>query len=487
MFIKRDRSDEMFYREFLGESQPMQEVVKEGVARHYAFEDIGQDIFTMLYEPRPEDVVAPTPVGLRIAKQNLDKIKELREYQELHRLTQMDALAAGFATQAMGKQFINLLPKVSEDPEALKCQKEVAEELSLSDKAAEIQDRIDGIEQYLAKVDPRVMDDDSCRQKMREALQGALQETRDALDGMGAFGYDNDPGSMKQQGLKEKMELAKLLRDSAKLREIAKLAGRFIRIAKKKQKEKMVSNTVSSVQMGDNLSRTLPSELGKLANPLLRGMFFKSYMEKTLLEYRLHGKVPQGQGPIVYLLDGSGSMAGYPEMASKAIGMALAEIAKHEKRDFVMGQFGSTNQYREIQILANGTVIVEDGNGGAETHPYNPLYLMAELEFFFNGGTDFQRPLSEGIKHISGNKFQRADIIFATDGCAEITPAFMTEYTKVKDEKKFSTLGLLVGRQPDAKNAPVVMQSFCDEMFSIDDLLSDEQANADMHDRMFKI
>src|SRR5271170_6783943 len=98
MFIKQDASDRMFYSEFLNASEKLQDVVKEGLERHYAFEDINQDIYTMLYEPKPEDETAPTPMGLRIAKQNLDKIKELREYQELHRLTALDPMAAGFAT-----------------------------------------------------------------------------------------------------------------------------------------------------------------------------------------------------------------------------------------------------------------------------------------------------------------------------------------------------------------------------------------------------
>jgi len=481
MFIKRDKSDEMFYREFLSESKPLQDVVKEGQARHYAYEDISQDIYTMLYEPKPVEENAPTPVGLRIAKQNLEKIKELREYQELHRLTKLDAMAAGFAATSMGKQFISLLPKASEDPEQLRGKASIAQELGLGDKAAELNAKADGVDAYLGKVDPMVMDEDACRQKMREALQGALQDTRDALDGMAAFGHSDDPGSLQQAGLKEKMELAKLLNKSKKLKEIAKLAGRFITIAKKKQREKMVSNTTSGVRMGDNLSRTLPSELGKLANPVLAGMFYKSYTEKTLLEYELRGKVPQGQGPIVYIMDGSGSMSGYPELSTKAIGMALAEVAKREKRDFVLAQFGSANEYREMQILANGTVVVEDGKGGTDVQPYSPLYLMAELEFFFNGGTDFQRPLTEALRHISGNKFKRADIIFATDGCANLTPAFMDEYNRIKKEKAFSCIGLLIG--PEAG----VMQSFCDEMFRINDLLSDEPVNAELHDKMFKI
>lgn len=481
MFIKRDKSDEMFYREFLSESKPLQEIVKEGKARHYAYEDISQDIYTMLYEPTPTDEIAPTPLGLRIAKQNLDKIKELREYQELHRLTAMDAMAAGFATQAMGKQFISLLPKAPENPEELRDKAACAEELGYGDRAAQLNAQAQAVEDYLARVDPRIMDDEAVRQKMRDTVQGALKETRDALDGMSAFGMGDEPGRLKQQGLKEKMELARLLSNSAKLKEIARLAGRFITIAKKKQREKMVSNTVSSVQMGDNLARMLPSELGKLANPALQGLFYKSYTEKTLLEYRLHGKVPQGQGPIVYIMDGSGSMQGYPEISCKAIGMALAEVARHEKRDFIMAQFGSAHEYREIQILANGMVVVDDGNAGKSAQAYSPLYLMAELEFFFNGGTNFQRPLAEAIKHISESKFKRADIIFATDGCAELSPEFVEEYRRVKAEKSFACIGILIG--PEAN----VLQGFCDEMFSVSDLLSDEAGNEALHDKIFKI
>jgi uncharacterized protein with von Willebrand factor type A (vWA) domain len=490
MFIKRDKSDEMFYREFLAESEKLQDVVKEGQGHHYAFEDLSQDIYTMLYEPSPVDETAPTPVGLRIAKQGLDKIKELREYQELHRLTSLDPMAAGFATQAMGKTLMGMLPKVVENPEQLKNKAQVAKELGYDKTAGELEAEADKVQKYLDKIDPRMLDDEAMRQKMRDAMQGALKDTRDALEGMSAYGFDDEPGQLKQSGLKEKMEFAKLIRESQKLKDIAKLAGRFTAIAKKKQQEKMVSSSVQSVKMGDNLARTLPSELAKLANPLLAGMFYKSYFEKTLLEYDLTGKVPQGQGPIIYIMDGSGSMGEgcFAELAAKGIGMALAEIAKMQKRDFILAQFGSSHQYREIQILSNGEVVVEDGKGGHETHPYSPLYVMAELEFFFNGGTNFQRPLEEAVAHIGGHKFNRADIIFATDGCADLTPQFVEQYQALKAEKNFSCIGILIAPgTKDAAGAPEVMRQFCDEIFPVDNLLDDNAENTDLHDSMFKI
>jgi uncharacterized protein with von Willebrand factor type A (vWA) domain len=483
MFIKSDRSAEMFYREHLSESEKLQDAVAIGKAHHYAFEDISQDIFSLLFERQPQDEDAPTPQGLRIAKQALDKIKELREYQELHRLTQMDALASGIATVAMDKTFMGFVPKMPDSPESLKEKAEIAKELGYDRQATKLEGDAEKAQATLNKISNRVLDDEACRQKVRAALQGALEETREAMEGMSAFGHGDEDGALKQSGLKEKLELSKRLRNSRKLREIAKLAGRFIAIAKKKQREKMVSNEINSVKMGSFIPRVLPSELAKLSTPALAPLFYKGYVENTLLEYDLHAKKPMGQGPIIYIMDGSGSMGEgcFPELAAKGIGMALFEIAKLQKRDFILAQFGNANQYRELIITADSKVIVEDGNGGKVTKPYNALYIMAELEFFFAGGTEFQRPLSEAIQHISGSKFSRADIIFCTDGCAELTPEFVAEYKKVKEEKKFSCLGILIG--PEAK----VMQQFCDEVFPIDDLLSDDNKSANLHESMFKI
>lgn len=483
MFIKTDKSAEMFYAEHLEESEKLQEVVSKGKAHHYAYEDISQDIFTMLYEPRPEDETADIPVGLRICKQALDKVKELREYQELHRLTQLDGLASGIAACSMGEAFMQFVPKVPESPEQLREKAASATELGMDAQAGEANAAADKVQAYLDKIHNRQLDDEVCRQKVRAALQKAVEETREAMDGMSAFGYGDDAGQLKQSGLKEKLELTKKLRSSKKLAQIAKIAGRFITIAKKKQREKMVSHSVNGVKVGADISHTLPEELAMLADDDMDVLFYKAFAEESLLEYDLQNKVPQGQGPIIYQMDGSASMGEgcFPELAAKAVGMALAEIAKMQRRDFVMGQFGSADQYRELVILSNGTMLVEDGKGGKTEKPYSVLQLMAELEWFFAGGTNFQRPLQESIKHISGHKFNRADIIFATDGEAAITPEFEAEYNAVKKAKSFSCIGVLIGYSSK------VMEKFCDEVFEVDSLLDNGTKNEALNEKMFKI
>jgi uncharacterized protein with von Willebrand factor type A (vWA) domain len=466
MFIKRDKSDEMFYSAFLAESEKLQKVVRDGSARHYAYEDLGQDLFTMMYEPTPKDVDAPVPVGLGIAKQALESIKGLREYADLHRLTKLDNVAAGFACESMGRNLINLLPPVgSKSAEDLENMAEAARELGNMGAATHAEEKSKLVQAMLKKADGMRLDEDAMRQKMREGLQQAIADTQEGMEALNAFGAGSDPGALKQGGLKEKMELARTIRKSDKLKEIAKLAGRFTRIAKKKQMEKSTSNTVNAVQMGDTLARTLPSELGKLANAALAPTFFKSYVEKTLLEYKLAGKVAKGQGPVICCIDGSGSMSGTPEYASKGIALALMEVAKKEKRDFVLIQFGSAYEIRTFTAP----------KGQAET-----LAVLAELEFFFNGGTDFEAPLGVCVDMIKQSKYNKADIIFITDGYANVSAEFMATYAATKKAKAFACIGILIGG--DAKMVP-----FCDEVFQVADLLGNEQGNADAHERMFKI
>lgn len=466
MFVQQDRSDILFYNDYLEESEKLQAIVQDGEKRHWAFQDIATDLFCLMYEPEPKDSEGQLPLGLKIAKQNIEKIKELREFADLKRMTQLDPMLSGIGTEALAKQFIKLLPAVSEDPEQLLAKKQVADELGYTQASQELQAKIDTANAYMVKADKLVMDDEGSRQLMRAALQSAVQETQEAMDGMSSFGQDESAGTMKQVSLKEKMELAKRLRESKKLKEIAKLAGRFIRIARKKNKELMVSNSINSIETGDCLARTLPSELSKLGSPLLSGLFYKSLAEKNLLQYKLKSKVSNGVGPILICLDSSGSMQGAREIESKAIALALLEIARIEKRDFIVSQFGNEDQYSEL-IAIKGKV--------------DTLTLLSFLEAFLNGGTSFQRPLTEAMKHISSSKWSKADLIFLSDGQAKLTPAFLDEYMRIKKEKQFSCIGILLGKDAGG------LQVFSDELFSVDDLLSDEENNAKLQDKMFKV
>lgn len=468
MFIHRDKSDELFYNEFLTESPKLQERVKAGENRHFAFKDLSQDLFTMFYEPNPKDVEQPCPSGLQVAKQAIDQIKELREYKELHQITKLDPLTSGLACTQLSEDLQKMLPPAgpkSED-DLLK-EIEICKEYNKPEAVANAQRALEKLAKVNEKASKIKLDEDELRQKMRGMLASAMKAAEEGADACESMGYGKEPGSSKQVNLKEKLEVAKMIGKSKKLKEIAKLAGRFTRIAKKKQMEKSTSHEINSIKTGDNLQRMLPAELSRLGCAATKGLFFKGYLEKTLLEYELGGKEPMGQGPIIVAIDSSGSMAGPPEWASKGIAMALQNIAKKQGRDFIMIQFGSSDQIR--------TFIAPKGK-------CDYLPLLVELEFFFSGGTDFERPLNECIGFIKQAKYDRADIIFITDGLCQISPAFEETYNKIKKERAFACIGVLIG----AHEGIAIMNKFCDTTFNVSDLLNDGK-NDSVHDKIFKI
>lgn len=468
MLIHQDKSNQIFFREFLDESEKLQSVVAAGNEHHWAFSELATDLFTMMYESHPKKVEGEIPLGLQVAKQAIDQIAELTEYKELHILTQMDPFTSGLATQSLAQNLMKMLPKVGpKSEEDLHNEAAVCVEAGLTDALERTDKAIEKLGKIQAAASKVAVNPDELRQKMRVILGEAIKATEEGGEASTAFGFDDSFGTSKPGNLKEKMALAKRVGQSAKLKEIAELSGRFCRIAKKKQMEKSTESEINSIKTGNDLGRLLPSELAKLGNPLTRGMFYKGFVEKTLLEYELENKTPKGKGPIICCIDSSGSMAGTPECAGKGIAMALLGIARKQKRDFVLIQFGSSHQLRVFQAPL----------GKTEQMP-----LLVELEFFWNGGTSFKESLDASIGFIKQAKFNAADIVFVTDGLCDIPVEFEVEYKKTKKERGFGCIGVLIGSHENM----IIMNKFCDTVFNVADLLSDDK-NDSVHESIFKI
>lgn len=97
---------------------------------------------------------------------------------------------------------------------------------------------------------------------------------------------------------------------------------------------------IHTVGIGNDLSRVLPAELVQLRHPLMKGEFKPRFIEGKLMQYELKGTEKQGKGPIIVCCDNSGSMSGDREVWSKAVALALLEVATMQKRAFVCIHFG---------------------------------------------------------------------------------------------------------------------------------------------------
>jgi uncharacterized protein with von Willebrand factor type A (vWA) domain len=203
-------------------------------------------------------------------------------------------------------------------------------------------------------------------------------------------------------------DLATRLRSDSRLKQIALLAGRFKRIAasKRRQKYRHGADEITDVEMGADLGRLLPSELVKLTHPKLRAAFMRDFVEKTAMQYQLFGNEPLGKGPLVVVLDKSGSMDGPRDTWATALALALLDQAYRERRTFALLAFDYHVKFEAI---------VRPG----EPLPEKALFTACA------GGTDISVAMLRGLQIIGTHEgaLKKADIVLITDGGSDAATA----------------------------------------------------------------
>ncbi len=209
---------------------------------------------------------------------------------------------------------------------------------------------------------------------------------------------------------------------------------------------------VYSVTTSKDLEYLLPIESVKLQDETLKYLFFSRWMEGKLLTYQLTGKHWAGsqkkrkKGPMVALVDTSGSMAGSPEIVSKAILLAIVRHMLKEKRDMKVFLFSSAGQSAEIELTDNRKMASE---------------FLDFLYYTFEGGTDFNTALGEGLKALKDRQYKNADILFITDGLSAISDELLiAELNRVKADNDTRIFTIVIGN--DSAGG---MEEFSDHIF----------------------
>jgi uncharacterized protein with von Willebrand factor type A (vWA) domain len=293
------------------------------------------------------------------------------------------------------------------------------------------------------------------RQAVHEGMDDALDSAEDVVGLVQNFG--THPGQWERLDPRVRMELAHRLQKSRKLHDIAKMVGRIKRMAIGEWSRRVIHGVdeVYDTTIGSDLEHVLASELTYLADPETEDIFWIKYLEGTLLNYKLRGTEKANRGAIVCLLDNSGSMAGEQEIWGKGVAIALLEIAKREKRDFYGIHFGSSHELAEW-YFPKGEVSLEDA--------------LDYAEYFFNGGTDFETPISRAVEVLE-SQFRsegstKGDIVMITDGECAVSPEWLTRFENAKDQMDFRLYGCLIGYYGH------VLDELSDKLFTIKDIMS---------------
>lgn len=237
-------------------------------------------------------------------------------------------------------------------------------------------------------------------------------------------------GILTPTSYEEKIEVSAKLRKLKKVKEISEMAGRFKASASQlqKRKTKEEGQEICGVQLGNEIHKILPSEKLLLIRKSTKRNFYKKYTQKELLSYKYRNNKAKSKGPIICCLDTSASMEGELEIWSKSVAIALLDMAIKQNRDFVAILF-SNKVYRVIEF------------NKCKIEP-NKLYQLAT--FFYGSGTNFVEPLEKSLQLISGARYKYSDIIFITDGEADIEEEFVEEFNIIKEKKQFRMISVNV-------------------------------------------
>lgn len=164
----------------------------------------------------------------------------------------------------------------------------------------------------------------------------------------------------------------------------------------------------------------LPAEAAALGHPQLRMLWHARRAEHALLTYRvegtewetttvetevLHGEEgrrPRPQrGPIIAVVDTSGSMSGVPERVAKALALQCLTTAHAEGRDCLLYAHSGPGDLIEHRL---------------SLAPEGIAALLAFLGMSFGGGTDVSAPLLAVVERLSTPTWAKADVLWVSDG-----------------------------------------------------------------------
>ena len=487
--IGHDGYDVQLFQEVCREATMLQAVVDEWTPRVYTAAALVRDLFWSFYKRVPKiDPVAPLTPAYDYNRLILEQILTTTEHHALRAAgTAHDPLNSALATVGIIKRALGALDAATVDAMNRLAEHEsgaaqlfsqatalqsLAEQYA-GDQAQALIDQARAVraeaEQHQAEAEAAAVDlaeqdqervEDAVRQAGRQAMKEAEAMIDAANSAIKAFtgGYDRQQtlaGMGQSLTTREKMQLAREVQRSHRLKQLAAMAGRFTRIALNVQENKTDKppTEITNIVRGRDLRRMLPVECLSMTDPDMADYWAMRYMANNLAQYELKGREKQGQGPIILAIDSSGSMSGQKELWSKAILLALLSIARLQKRDMACIHFSDSLKLWHFP----------KGNA-----PYPEV--IANCEFFIGGGTPFEPWMEQALKLVDDARYTKADVICISDGLSSISAEMRAAWTRRRQEREMRCYAILIGTRQGAD----VLGLIADALMTVDNLQTDQ-------------
>jgi len=391
-------------REMLETSEILQRTIPE--ARDCR-QEAAADFLAAAFEPSPKLAESCTD---ETRHRFLKSLMETEQYSALHKQTQLDALASELAAGHFAQGWAQL----------------VEEE--------EQQNPPDGPPGQPGGSGGGFKADMRALAAAGDALEAAQQDVDDLQDMQSAMGLGSGGGSDGKLDLAGVRDRFAKMRRSGSLRRIVELAGRYRRMAQARQRQKTLHgrDDVVGVTLDNDLGRLLPQELACLDDPDLELDAMRRFLERSMMCRDYRGVESKAAGPIVVVVDESGSMDGEPIANAKAFALAMGWIARHQRRWICFVGFSGGTE---------GTYLAMPPGR------WDQIALMDWLEHFFGGGTDMDVPLVELPKRWQalGCPEGKTDIIQITDAICRVPNEMRDNFLAWKTAHQVKYYTIVIG------------------------------------------
>jgi uncharacterized protein with von Willebrand factor type A (vWA) domain len=231
--------------------------------------------------------------------------------------------------------------------------------------------------------------------------------------------------------------LYRRVRSNPTLRRICELAGRYRRVAMSKQRQKATHSLddMVGVTLDGDLGRLLPVELAKLALPELELDALRRIVERQAMCRDYRGFEPVAKGPVIVVIDESGSMQGQKVHTAKALALALAWVARHQKRWIALVAYSGSSGER-LLALPPGR--------------WDEAALMDWLCEFIGRGSSLDVPLQEMPDYYRRLNAPRGktDLIFITDALCRVPEEVAERFLAWKQQARARLISLVIDSEP---------------------------------------
>ncbi len=365
------------------------------------------DFFSAAFEPAPkllESCADPR------RHQFLAQMLGTPEYRALQAETRLDDTAAAIAAGHFAEQFAKLKKEDTEAASGGSVPTESGNECELEREMAALR-------------------------AVGKAVVEAGKEVSELKDAVTALGLGpGQPGGNDPRAI---AELYRRVRNDSGLRRISELAGRFRRVAQSKQRQKVSHglDDIVGVEPGGDIGRLLPYELGKLVVPELELDALRRIVERDALCREHHAVEPVGKGPILISVDESGSMEGAKAHTAKALALALAWVARQQRRWCGLVAYSGKSGER-LLALPPGR--------------WDETALCDWLSAFIGHGSDLDLPIEEmpRMSKQIGAPPGVTDLVFLTDARARIPADLRARFVAWKRSARVRVTSLILSNPP---------------------------------------